>query len=354
MTLRHQWTDMLTTHLEDYRLDPVHVDLIGALTTVKEFIDKSYKRPENIYCHVKTLLRHPQYYFFGSDELKERALRLFSQTPQEKMKTMERAEKAVELKNMKVTELGVDDVLDRINMLRNSVSRDDRFVALQLACGLRQREILDKDKCEITACEEEGFAHAYVWQEGSAKKKDIDFGMNRLIIGMSAQDFVHDLAQFRGTYITRTNVAAQTTRMNRRLVSRTKELFQIDAGERSGTHFNRAIYAAMFSYLAPPTVSGPLAVKVALGHKHMKTAPHYMYIRIKPGRCLPVPTIEMETEDGKVVSVPIPPRRGTDFEAKVEDYKRTVAALTLLGVPRSAKNLDTLGFHYHFRVQLAS
>lgn len=120
-------------------------------------------------------------------------------------------------------------------------------------------------------------------QKGQSKRRGHAFQHIKPLIGMSDMVFLVSLDAFR-TYLKSSELPmeALTSKLNRGLSNRTKELFPVDQ-ERSGTHVNRAIYAAMVRYNlrnGMKKASAPRAVQQALGHDKMSSSLHYLYVEI--------------------------------------------------------------------------
>ncbi len=325
---------------------------LGLIHELKAMIDKSYKRPEHVYCVAKKLLKEK-----GMDKttLWKHVINVMHQTPIERAKTEEKLQEAVEKKNSFVKIIGYDDVIDIIRDLSNCVSMVDIYCAIQLASGMRQREIFDVATSVVTVDDNND---THFIQAGFAKKRDKPqtTPLSKPAIGMTGARLVRLVAYFRAEVVLDEIDGSQPSpravdliisRWNHKLSDRTKVLFGVK-GERSGTHMNRAIYAGMCCFQLNTTISDILVVKTVLGHKDFTTAAHYLYLRIVPGsRDVPV-KVTLKSIDGTDHSLQPFPKRGRDAAARTADYASAIAMLNRHDIPATYVNLQKLGFQQHF------
>lgn len=237
--------------------------------SLKQFIDEKYLRPANVYCIVKKLLR-----VHNDEGLNKIALNNLRETPEEKKDSKNKAERALEKRNEEVTEFHLDYVVNLIYRLMSSDDWVDIFILLQVCCGARQRDIFDPLLCQFHAEPEE----THVLQIGSSKARK-KFELKKKLVVITAGDFLRRLTAFR-QHVEDASLSASevTSQWNERLCVRTKFYFPVK-GHRSGTHVNRAIYAAMIR-LTCPDVTVPRSVQCSLGHESMATSLHYLYVNI--------------------------------------------------------------------------
>lgn len=237
-------------------------EIIEVLLGVKSYIDRSYKRPANVYSRVRHL--------FKNSPLLPLVRRVLKLTLAEFKAECKKQKDAVEAKNSRVVKFKPDYVAGVIGECKRGGSIAERGVALQLAVGCRQKDLFDDEVVfEAVAGED-----SKVLQIGSSKKKG-PFVLEKQLICMTADEFRELLREFREELPPR---AYENSSFNRHMGEVTKEFFPTQH-ERSGTHLNRAIYAACRRLLNESN-SPARAIQLALGHEDMATAPHYMYVNV--------------------------------------------------------------------------
>jgi hypothetical protein len=257
---------------------------------IKEYIDAVYKRPAHVYSVTKRLINKARQL---DEHLKTTVNITFRETQREKLQSDRRAQKALEKRNQSVTYFNPAYILKVIYHCVSAFQEDPvmRFIGLQLACGCRQRDIFDSSICKFffdskdltNVCDER------IVQIGQSKRRNTPFHHIRPLIGVTALQFMDCLDTFRlwlRIAFAGMTMEAITSKLNRELSHKTKELFPVDQ-ERAGTHVNRAIYAAMVRYHERfkerngiKTASAPRAVQQALGHEKMTSSLHYLYVDI--------------------------------------------------------------------------
>jgi hypothetical protein len=257
--------------IRDYQFNGNHIEF---LLQIKAFIDSHYKRPENVYSVTKRIITQES----DDKAFQELSRRVLRQTFQEKVKCEEKAQRAVEKRNEHVTTFAYEYVRKVIDFCKMSNYVPDMFIALQLASGVRQRDLFDHQVCQFSYLNE-----LSVKQMGSSKTRAgaKQFESTKLLVGMSATLFLKLLQLFREQIRSPVKASCQgnANRWNARLCARTREFFPIDQ-DRSGTHTNRALYAAMIRYRFPDGQSSTRRVQNALGHSKMTSSLHYLYVDI--------------------------------------------------------------------------
>lgn len=267
---------------------------LEALVAMKEYIDSKYKRPAHIYCVTKRLLGKADV----PVAIQKLAAKILRETREEFAQSQTKAQRALERRNQSVAYFSPAYVLAVIRESGREAGEDPirKFIALQLACGCRQRDIFDPSICNfryydlvphITGPVPGRYSDMQVVQIGSTKRRGGElFHRVLLLIGMDASEFLYKICTFRmwlQMNYRHMSVAAVTSKLNRELSHKTKELFPVNQ-ERAGTHVNRAIYAAMLRYFGPSngmqTASAPRGVQQALGHNQMSSSLHYLYVDI--------------------------------------------------------------------------
>lgn len=251
--------------------------------SLKRFIDEHYKRPAHMYSQTKRLLRGP---FPTNHPIHQMALDTLRESPAERQQSEVKAQKALESRNDNVTFFTTDYVRQVLKYCATSERIEDIFIALQLACGCRQRDLFDAGLCSF---ESEGFRE--VIQKGSSKTKKA-FLLKKKLAFMPAALFQRLLAVFRNHI-----KGDALPRWNKILCDRTKQFFPINQ-PRSGTHINRALYAAVMRHETGS--SQPRSVQKALGHEKMSSSLHYLYVDLddkkgfsqKPLFMLPQPVVK--------------------------------------------------------------
>lgn len=267
---------------------------------LKEFIDKHYRRPAHVYCVTKKLLKK---HFQPDHILHKVAYNILHESVQERATSEKKAQVALEKRNEDVTfftEKQITDVMDYARALSHPIvdarwslnlPREDfedaeaaaatLFVCLQLAIGCRQRDLFDVDG---VTWKEDKKSIAHVWQYGGSKTRGKKKNVRKRLVYFTAPVFFSVLKKFQ-------SVIAQDTRpldekishWNRPLCELTRRYFPVKQ-ERSGTHVNRALYAAMLRYQNKQGFLGSSSVRAtqkALGHDKMTSSLHYLYVDIK-------------------------------------------------------------------------
>lgn len=255
------------------------------LIAIKEYIDSKYKRPAHVYSVTKRLIAKTH----KLDDPRRTTVNItFRESRQEKIDSDRRAHRALEKRNQSVAYFKPEYVFAVIRESGQEAGEDPirKFIALQLACGCRQRDIFDESICTFSLCLGlYGFHPNRIVQSGSSKRRGKPFHHIRPLIGMNVRQFLFKLRTFREWLLANyghLTTEAMTSKLNRELSHKTKELFPVNQ-ERAGTHVNRAIYAAMVRYNARndmETASAPRAVQEALGHEKMTSSLHYLYVEI--------------------------------------------------------------------------
>jgi hypothetical protein len=234
---------------------------LSFMTSIKRFIDDHYKRPAHVYSQTKRLLRST---FPLKHPIQQTALNILRESPRERQQSETKAQQALEKRNDNVTFFSPRYVQDVLITCAKSERVDDIFIALQLACGCRQRDLFDEEVCSFEA---EG--EKEIVQRGSSKTKK-PFLLKKKLAYMPSSMFQRLLAVLR-----RCVRGDRLPRWNKILCDRTKEYFPVDQA-RSGTHINRALYAAMMRHETGS--SQPRSVQRALGHEKMSSSLHYLYV----------------------------------------------------------------------------
>lgn len=243
------------------------------MENIKAFIDSHYRRPANVYSVTKKLIKEAT----ADKKYNQCALDTFRETPQERQQTEAKAQEALEKRNDKVTTFNLLYVLQSIYTLSSDLNDyPSLFVALQVACGCRQRDLFDPNLCQFTDA-----GQGCVLQQGSSKSRK-PFKLKKKLVGMSVTRFLTLLQWFRAFLEPGSSLemAKKTSLWNRKLCERTKQFFPIEQ-ERSGTHVNRALYAALLRVMGDGKKSAPRSVQNSLGHTGMSSSLHYLYVDVK-------------------------------------------------------------------------
>ena len=152
------------------------------------------------------------------------------------------------------------------------------FICLQLACGARQRDLFDAELCSFAPTRKDGM----IVQCGISKKRGgAKVRQTKVLIGLSTQEFLDTLTKFRSMIKADPRpVELQVSSWNHLLCEATRTLFPVDQ-ERSGTHVNRALYAAMLRFSRKEKGTAVRQTQRALAHDKMASSLHYMYVDIE-------------------------------------------------------------------------
>jgi hypothetical protein len=244
------------------------------LLRLKAFIDTNYKRPAPVYCQVKKIIEKE----CDDKSLKVLARAVLRETPSQKLRSDAMKQQALIKRNETVTVFKYDYVLHVIKTCAAMGDPLDRFIALQVAVGCRQRDLFDAELCSF----HKGSDAYSVIQHGSSKKREgaPPFVLEKKTVGLDGEAFLTILKLFRHALAADPrDVVAKTSYWNSALCERTRQFFPIRQ-KRSGTHVNRALYSACVRFLSRGYRSGPREVQLSLGHSNMTTALHYLYIDV--------------------------------------------------------------------------
>lgn len=247
------------------------------LIDLKAWVDKNYKRPENIYSICKKLCRtenHPYTGLVGN---------IFRMTKQQKQRQDKLYFEALEKRNQNVTMFNAMVVTGRIHDYARSDDLCENIVALQVASGCRQRDIFD---CKIVFTQDPN----NFWrmrQHGSSKKRGKSWIGSKYLCLLTFEKFIDLLWKTRQrlypTYLRDPPddiITATVNRFNHKLCVLSRATFPVQQ-PRSGTHVNRAIHAALVRKLKKTHMTAALATKTALGHTNFSSGLHYMYVEIE-------------------------------------------------------------------------
>jgi hypothetical protein len=258
---------------------------------LKKFIDGRYKRPAHVYGVVKKIARQNTDRFAQDYDFENAAKRIMHETKEQYWKSQKTAQKAVERRNEDVTSFTTRYVEAVIAHCEESDNVADWIIALQIAVGCRQRDLF-----EAVVSTSGYFAVEFlplpqeneILQMGSSKAPRLRSAcgsdaarcaMRKTLVGLSSRRFLYILAKLRHYYTPPPRSAvAETNRWNARLCKLSRFYFPIRQ-ERSGTHVNRAIHAALVRSKSHDA-SAPRAVQKELGHQSMSSSLHYLYVEI--------------------------------------------------------------------------
>ncbi len=348
------WLEAL--HNDDMADLVVAREVESVLRSLKEHIDKSYKRPEGMYSKVRKAIEdkisHPPTLKLSRGIIK-----------------MNKAEydasawamrKVVEMRNAKQTVFSLDYIVGVVEKLRKCVTFADRFCFLQLACGARAVELLDKNTSVFSDVGQNNIIN----QRGFAKKRGAraNGDVTKPLLWTSAANFLCELQILRDEvgergHTTRAEIAKS---FSSQLVARCKDVWFENAanGQRTGTHINRSIYANV-AYKSRGNAGESLTyfIKNVLGHEHMGTAASYMNLAVaydnetallqeasRQAEGVWRAAVVLENEEGVGVSVLLPPIRRMTPEQRAESLECHAMELRSLGVPVNRRNLISLGF----------
>lgn len=264
----------LREHIKEYEDNGTKESAETLVWGVKQFIDSHYKRPVHVYSVCKKMIyeRNP------SVPLRKAADSMLRENAKEKQATLDMAQKALEKRNDVVTKFEYAYVQAVVQMGAESDLPGLNFIALQIASGCRQRDLFDPRMCQFTIPSLEWAATNSVLQTGGSKTRGKEFNMRKTLVMMSPSNFIRLLGKFRSAVNYCSESAAEiTNRWNPGLCALTRDYFPVDQ-ERSGTHINRALYAAVLRFNSE--ASGPRAVQRALGHTNMLSSLHYLYVEV--------------------------------------------------------------------------
>lgn len=300
------------------------------LEEIKAFIDDKYANYAHMYCVIKKLI-HETYPQFDKE-----ARAILHDTKEGYAKRQEEAAQRVMERNECVTTFSHDYVMDRIRVLKDSLYVYEQLVALQLACGCRQRDLFDGEMVQFEEAsyvidEEKTKFVDMVKQIGSSKKRlnkpDIPVIIKPLL-GMSFDEFKEKIDDFRSRIVDPKQACAVA---NQPMCRITEHYFPLRGTGPNGTHVNRALYAAVLRYRSADFKSGPLMVKQALGHDSMSTAPHYMHVNVSTTGD-EGPVVPFEDSKGNVRKCVRPARKYGCDEARERDKNLVEAFFTEYGI----------------------
>lgn len=254
-------------------------DEMNLVLDLKHYIDRHYKRPAHVYSVTKKLIKK---HIPDNPVLHQAALDVLHETKTEKETSQAKAQEALEKRNDTVTRFSANYVMSVMNDARspeNSTSFEMTFVALQLAVGCRQRDLMDAELCSFLEDRTSAF---HVIQLGGTKIRGKKRRYRKPLVYFNAPIFFEFLERLRGWIrweVATRDLDVVISSWNRKLCEKTRELFPVEQ-ERSGTHVNRALYAAMMRWQNKKS-SGVRETQKALGHDRMSSSLHYLYVEVE-------------------------------------------------------------------------
>jgi hypothetical protein len=308
---------------------------------VKTYIDEKYKTTPPIYCHTKKLIWKELLPQITEEKAKKTFEKLvldtFHETPKEKAITRNRQRKALEKRNEEVTKFSYDYIQMISEMCQESLDPVDWLIALQLGCGCRKRDLCDKKVANFLRRAEDNERDIY--QVGASKSRGKSMISVKPLFHITTTRFLKLLSEFRKLF---DDGEKASTNWNDRLCTRARFYFPVKS-PRSGTHVNRALYAAAQAYKnEKKNISNPRAVQIALGHGAMGTALHYLHVSIGESGFNGYLVDFQSTELGEFGIRKIPPRLSRDeLERR---YEIAFTTLNAQGVSPTRDAMLSLGF----------
>jgi hypothetical protein len=250
------------------------------VTKLKRFIDGRYKRKPHVYWVVKNILNKRLQL---DEHAKLRIAAILKENEQEKAESDRKQQQAVTARNENVHTFKRDWVRQVIQVLKEGELLESQFVALQLAIGCRERDLIGcRKQFDVYF---RPYDQECVLQEGSCKRRNPGepWCLVKKVQGMTPWEFLRLLSKFRSHLLTVREEKGETVQLNQKF-SETTRLYFPTAFKNIGTHLNRAIYAAMCRWDAErenaKNFSAVRATQLAMGHQTMSTAPHYFHVRV--------------------------------------------------------------------------
>lgn len=328
------------------------------LQELKNFLDRTYKRPEGMYSKVRKLLSAQ----ISNTALLKKAREIIRQSKESYDAERRAAQVVSEYRNRTQTVLAMDYINEVVQRLRDSDETSHRIVLLMLACGARKVEILDPNTSMF-------FPIASNWgimQVGVAKRgAEDETVVAKPLLFIQAEEFFTVLAHVRAAvaqrgYTTREEIGKT---FSHQLENLCKSLWpQNVAFNRTGTHLNRAIYANVaYKKYGAPSESLTHFIKQRLGHDSMGSAANYMNVSI----AFPSDTdmlaeaavqswivedrkVGLASRSGGVVMISPPPIRkmtAIDRENEIQSYAQLLESND---IPVTRNNLLALGLQSSF------
>lgn len=348
------WLEALN---QDNTEDPLIArEIEVVLENLKDHIDTNYKRPEGMYSKVRKMIGD----VLVNSETIRKARQIIKMSKADYEASTAAARKVLEWKNARQTIFALDYICQVVGALRKCSTFADRFVFLQLACGARGVELLDRHTSRFFVTENS----IMIGQEGFAKKR----GTTRTdtivkpLLWTSPSKFMEQLQLLREEvenrgHSTRKDIAKS---FSGQLTALSKHWwYQHTAnGHNTGTHINRAIYANVaYKERGQPNQSLTHFVKHVLGHDTMGSAANYTNIAVAfPGESRLLceakaqedlysrESVAFKNTEGDYVSICKPPIRRMTKDERAASILFYAHQLQGSGVLVNRSNLIALGF----------
>jgi hypothetical protein len=332
---------------------------IPVLQSLKDFIDKTYKRPEGMYSKVRKLIGAA----ISNAALLKKAREIIKQDKKSYDAERLAARLVSEHRNQRQTVISMEYINEVVQRLRDSDEFSHRVVLLMLACGARKIEILDGNTSYFcTIPNSWGIAQVGVAKRGA----EDDTVVLKPLLFIQSTEFMTILEHVRVVVWSR-NLSTREAigkSFSHQLETLCSSLWpqNVGNGYRTGTHLNRAIYANVaYKKYGKPTESLTHFIKERLGHDSMGSAANYMNVAIAfPTDTHLLAEAEVQSwiiEDQKVALVSHkgeekmfspPPIRKMTAEQRDNEVHFYADLLRVQDVPVTRANLMALGLQSSF------